>query len=49
MDCGAIRPGMSYNIACATALMGKSDEAIDWLKKAFEARFADTETVEKDA
>ena len=39
---------MSYNIACAYALLGKSDEAIDWLKKAFEARFAEQETLEKD-
>jgi tetratricopeptide (TPR) repeat protein len=48
LECGLNRPGMSYNIACAYALLGKSDEAIDWLKKAFEARFAEQETIEKD-
>jgi hypothetical protein len=48
LECGVNRPGMSYNIACASALLGKSDEAIDWLKKAFEARFAEHETIVND-
>ncbi|MBX3390329.1 MAG: hypothetical protein KF691_12845 [Phycisphaeraceae bacterium] len=38
----------SYNIACAYALQGKSDQAIEWLTKAFENRYADQETLAAD-
>lgn len=57
---GSIRAGMkalelgfrpdseSYNIACAYALQGKSDQAIEWLTKAFENRYADQDTLAAD-
>jgi len=48
LECGASIPGQSYNIACGYALLGKSDDAIAWLKRALDARFADQETLEKD-
>lgn len=38
----------SYNIACAYSMLGKPDEAIAWLTRAFEARYADQETLEGD-
>lgn len=38
----------SYNIACAYALMGKSDEALQWLEKALDARYADQDTLAQD-
>ncbi|MGH7242797.1 MAG: TPR end-of-group domain-containing protein [Phycisphaerales bacterium] len=38
----------SYNIACAYALLGKTDQAIEWLQKAFESRFAEQQTLESD-
>jgi tetratricopeptide (TPR) repeat protein len=37
-----------YDIACAHSLMGHKDEALDWLKKALDARFVDQETLEND-
>jgi hypothetical protein len=37
-----------YNIACAYALLGKADDAITWLGKAFSAGFTEQETLEKD-
>jgi tetratricopeptide (TPR) repeat protein len=48
LECGANVPGQSYNIACGYALLNKSDDAITWLKRALDARFADQETLEKD-
>lgn len=38
----------SYNIACAFALLGKTDNAIEWLTKALENKYADQETLEGD-
>lgn len=38
----------SYNIACAYALQSKSDQAIEWLTKAFENRYADQDTLAAD-
>lgn len=38
----------SYNIACAYALLGKTDEALMWLEKAFDHRYADQQTLEGD-
>jgi hypothetical protein len=40
--------GETYNIACAYAVMGKTDEAIAWLKKALDDGFCEQETLEKD-
>ncbi|MBX3380786.1 MAG: hypothetical protein KF805_11900 [Phycisphaeraceae bacterium] len=37
-----------YNIACAYALLGKSDQSIEWLQKALENRFAEQQTLESD-
>src|SRR5262249_18350454 len=37
-----------YNSACAYALLGRKDEALAWLEKALNARFAEQETLEKD-
>jgi tetratricopeptide (TPR) repeat protein len=48
VEYGVNVPGQTYNIACAYALLGKSDDAIAWLKRALDARFADQETLEKD-
>src|SRR5687768_14410709 len=41
--------GNMYNIACAHALAGRKDEALRWLGKAYDAGFAEQETVEGDA
>lgn len=48
LDLGFRPATESYNIACAYALLGKPDEAIQWLTKAFEHRYADQETLEGD-
>jgi tetratricopeptide (TPR) repeat protein len=40
--------GQMYNIACGYALLGKKDDAIDWLKKALDAGFPEQETLETD-
>ncbi len=37
-----------YNTACAHALCGRTDEAITWLKKSLENRFAEQQTLERD-
>jgi tetratricopeptide (TPR) repeat protein len=37
-----------YNSACAHALMGHTDEALPWLERALNARFADQRTLETD-
>ena len=41
--------GNMYNIACAHALAGRKDEALRWLEKAYDAGFAEQETVEGDS
>jgi tetratricopeptide (TPR) repeat protein len=41
--------GNMYNIACAHALGGRKEEALRWLEKAYDAGFAEEETVEKDS
>jgi tetratricopeptide (TPR) repeat protein len=38
----------TYNIACNHSLAGRPDDAIAWLRKAFDAGFCDQETLEKD-
>ncbi len=48
IELGQGRPANLYNSACAYALLGRKDEALDWLRKALEARFAEQETLEKD-
>lgn len=48
IECGQNVTGQTYNIACGYALLGKSDEALAWLKRALEARFAEQETLEQD-
>lgn len=48
IDLGNGRPTNLYNSACAHALMGHTDEALSFLQKALEARFADQETLEND-
>lgn len=40
--------GTRYNIACAHAMNGNPDEALAWLEKALQARFAEQETLEQD-
>jgi len=37
-----------YNTACAHALCGRKDEAITWLRRALENRFAEQQTLEQD-
>ncbi len=39
----------TYNAACASALLGKDDEAIAWLKRAFAAGFSNVAQVQGDA
>jgi len=41
-------PAATYNIACGYALMGKTDVALDWLRKAFDAGMSDFELVKTD-
>lgn len=48
VELGFSPPANLYNCACAYALTGKRDEALAWLQKALEARFAEQETLEKD-
>lgn len=38
----------TYNIACAYAVMGKTDEAIAWIGKSLDAGFTEQETLETD-
>lgn len=38
----------AYNVACGYSLLGKKDEALDWLKKSIEAGFKDFEHMEND-
>jgi Zn-dependent protease len=41
-------PYIAYNIACAHARAGKSDQAMEWLKRAVDAGYSDFESMEKD-
>ncbi|MFH1422031.1 MAG: hypothetical protein ABIH42_04880, partial [Planctomycetota bacterium] len=38
-----------YNIACAYALMGKTDEAFNWLEESIKGGYKDLEHMEKDS
>ena len=42
------RPNVLYNLACAYALSGRKDEALDRLGKAVEAGFGPRATIEGD-
>ncbi len=48
VELGVNRPGNLYNTACSCSLMGKKDEALAFLQKALEARFAEQQTLEND-
>ncbi len=48
IGCGVNPAGQMYNIACGYALLGKKDEAIDWLKKALDSGFPEQATLEND-
>ncbi|MFO1031482.1 MAG: tetratricopeptide repeat protein [Planctomycetota bacterium] len=44
----AVAPTSSYNVACVHARRGRVDEAFQWLDKAVELGFGDTELLAKD-
>jgi hypothetical protein len=44
-----VRAASSYNAACAWALLGKSEQAFEWLDKALAAGFDDPELLRTDA
>jgi len=48
IECGFNPGGQMYNIACASALTRRPDQALDWLRQAFENGFVDHETLESD-
>lgn len=48
LDLGYQPETQAYNTACTFALTGQSDQALQWLKRAFELRFAEQETLLND-
>lgn len=48
IELGYQRPTNLYNTACAHALMGHTDDALRFLERALDARFADQETIQSD-
>lgn len=48
-DLGFNPAGQLYNISCAHALAGRTDQAIAFLGRAFHEGFAETETIENDS
>jgi tetratricopeptide (TPR) repeat protein len=49
IELGVAPAGQMYNIACAHALAGRKQEALNWLEKSFDAGFTETETVQNDS
>jgi Zn-dependent protease len=41
-------PYIAYNVACAHARAGRSDQAMEWLKRAVDAGYSDFESLERD-
>jgi Zn-dependent protease len=42
------RPPYAYNAACSLAKLGRVDDGLDWLARALEAGFTDTESLDQD-
>lgn len=49
IEAGARPETQMYNTACAHALLGHKDEALTWLKRSLENRFAEQRTLETDS
>lgn len=48
LDLGAAVPTCTYNIACNYALLGKTEDALLWLRKALNMGFLDEQTLRTD-